>query len=307
MNRGLRLVTCLFGLLPSSLLARTITVRPDGGGDYPTIQAAVNASQDGDVIELASGAFTGAGNRNVVVSRKILTIRSQTGDPSDCVIDCQHAGRAFTFDLHDWGAAMEGVTITNGSADQYGAVDCGWDIGVTFTDCIFYRNTTSDYCGGVGGAEHTAFVRCQFIENSARTAGAFGAGAMAYSQLSEHFDQCAFIGNTASYAGGAIHLEAVELATADREVAFANCTFANNRASSGSAVYLLGMSPGFDHCTFAGNVASDDATISCLHSQYAESSPTFLNTIIARLGRRSGHRLRLRQPPNLQLLRLVRQ
>ena len=44
---------------------RAAQARADGSGDLPTIQAAVNASTDGAVVELANGVFTGMGNRDV--------------------------------------------------------------------------------------------------------------------------------------------------------------------------------------------------------------------------------------------------
>jgi hypothetical protein len=69
--------------------ATTYLVRPDGTGDFPTIQAAVAASASGDVIELANGTFTGPGNRDVDYLSKLVTIRSQSGNPEACVIDCQ--------------------------------------------------------------------------------------------------------------------------------------------------------------------------------------------------------------------------
>jgi hypothetical protein len=37
------------------------SVRPDGLGDFPTIQAAVSAAAAGDTIVLEDGVFTGAG------------------------------------------------------------------------------------------------------------------------------------------------------------------------------------------------------------------------------------------------------
>ena len=57
-------------------VADTYTVSPDGLGDYPTIQTAVDDAGDGDVIELTDGTFTGDGNRDVVVPAVNLTIRS---------------------------------------------------------------------------------------------------------------------------------------------------------------------------------------------------------------------------------------
>lgn len=69
--------------------AATLTVQPDGGGAYPTIQAAVQAAQPGDTIELADGIFAGDGNRDVDLLGKAITIRSQSGDAASCVIDAE--------------------------------------------------------------------------------------------------------------------------------------------------------------------------------------------------------------------------
>ena len=74
--------------LVSSASAATYVVQPDGTGDFPTIQAAINAVVDTDIIELADGTFTGDGNRDLDYLGKAITIRSQSGDPSVCVIDC---------------------------------------------------------------------------------------------------------------------------------------------------------------------------------------------------------------------------
>ena len=45
------------------------------GLGYNTIQAAVNAAANDDVIELSPGTYTGAGNRDVDFSGKAITVR----------------------------------------------------------------------------------------------------------------------------------------------------------------------------------------------------------------------------------------
>ena len=52
-------------ILAATASAATHVVRPDGAGDYPTIQAAIVAAAGGDIIELTDGTFTGDGNRDV--------------------------------------------------------------------------------------------------------------------------------------------------------------------------------------------------------------------------------------------------
>ena len=77
----------LIGALP--LGCNVITVNADGTGDYPTIQEAIDASLDGFIIELADGVYVGDGNRNINFGGRAVTLRSQSGDPYACVINCQ--------------------------------------------------------------------------------------------------------------------------------------------------------------------------------------------------------------------------
>jgi hypothetical protein len=99
--------------------AATHIVKPDGTGDFPTIQVAIDAAGNGDTILLADGVFTGDGNRDIEYRGKVITVRSQSGNPEECIIDCGgtaeefHRGFYFmSFETPD--ATLEGVTIRNG-------------------------------------------------------------------------------------------------------------------------------------------------------------------------------------------------
>ena len=59
-------------------------IEPDGSGAYPTIQAGVNASFDGDTLILGEGTFVGTGNRDIDILGKELVIRSRLDDPALC-------------------------------------------------------------------------------------------------------------------------------------------------------------------------------------------------------------------------------
>ncbi len=93
---------CLIFTTP--VLATTYLVQPDGTGDFPTIQAAVEAALDGDVIELTNGIFSGNGNWDIDFLGKRITVRSQSGNPELCIIDCEEA-RQVAGD--DWMMALE--------------------------------------------------------------------------------------------------------------------------------------------------------------------------------------------------------
>ena len=81
------LVAAAIMLLPFAASASILLVHPDGSGLYPTIQDALVAAGEGDVIELTNGFFKGAGNRNGNARGKDVSIRSQTGPADSCVVD----------------------------------------------------------------------------------------------------------------------------------------------------------------------------------------------------------------------------
>ncbi|MBE0536388.1 MAG: right-handed parallel beta-helix repeat-containing protein, partial [Phycisphaerae bacterium] len=95
-------------LLPAAY-GRTLHVDAEGTGEYVTIQAAVDAAADGDVIVCADGTYAGEGNRDIAIN-KAITVRSENG-PANCIVDCQEAGRGFSL---SGGGTLNGFTITNG-------------------------------------------------------------------------------------------------------------------------------------------------------------------------------------------------
>ena len=91
MSSRLRISAVAIALIVAASLAQAtvLHVSPDGTGDYPTIQAALDAAVSWDEIELADGVYTGDGNRDIIHPALYLTIRSQSGDPTACVIDIE--------------------------------------------------------------------------------------------------------------------------------------------------------------------------------------------------------------------------
>ena len=108
-----RLITLLLvAAVAAGAAAETFVVTPDGP---ITIQMAINDCYFfGDVIELTDGVFSGPGNRDLSFFGKDITVRSQSGDPTTCIIDCegsdQDPHRAFLFENAEGpDAVVEGV------------------------------------------------------------------------------------------------------------------------------------------------------------------------------------------------------
>src|SRR6185369_602428 len=95
---------------PATTHAATLCVNPGGtGGCFSSIQAAVNATANGDLINVAGGTY--AENVLIPASRR-LTI--QGAGAGVTVVD--GGGSAATVDVQDRGnLTLAGVTLTNGT------------------------------------------------------------------------------------------------------------------------------------------------------------------------------------------------
>jgi hypothetical protein len=223
-------------LLPGPSLAVTYVVKPDRTGDFPTIQAAIEAAVDGDIVELADGRFTGPGNRDIEYLGKAITVRSRSGDPATCVIDCLQqspwTGRGFRF---SGGVGREsvlaGVTITNGETRQGAGVVCGPGTSPTIRNCDFNDNVAEELGGGIYCAPRSApLIRsCSFRGNEAVN----GAGIYCH-DASPTIVNCTFTLNHSGVYGGGLY------AWIGSSLTIVNCTFANNASDwLGGAMYFF--------------------------------------------------------------------
>jgi hypothetical protein len=141
------LVLC-FAVDPAQ--AASYYIYPDQSGDFPTIQAAIDGAQTGDVILLGDGRFRGEGNRALTYRGKAITIRSLSRNAQNCIIDCESAAQGFVF-ISGEGASsiLREVTITNGSAGSGGAMYVS-GASPTIIGCRLIGNHA-----GAGGAVYT--------------------------------------------------------------------------------------------------------------------------------------------------------
>jgi len=104
--------------------AATYTLYPDGTGDFPNIQAAITASQDGDVIRLMDGTYGGPGNRDIDFLGRAVTLRSVSGDAEACIIHIggRHGNlvseKGLLFQSGETGSTLiKDLTVRNADAD----------------------------------------------------------------------------------------------------------------------------------------------------------------------------------------------
>jgi hypothetical protein len=109
--RSLPVVFLLTIVFDTMLFAVTIHVP----GDYPTIQAAIDAAAAGDTVLAAPGTYV----ENVDFLGKTVTLESGQG-PGSTVIDGNQNGSVVSF-LNAEGpdSVLEGFTITNGTGTLF--------------------------------------------------------------------------------------------------------------------------------------------------------------------------------------------
>ncbi len=214
MRKVLLFLTLLVSCSAMVAFGATYLVKPDGSGDFPNILQAVIAAQPGDVIELGSGTFTGSGNRDVGFEGKSITIRSQGGDPAQCIIDCQGSAqashRAFLFINGEGpGAILEGVTIIHGYSVWGGGVAImGSTATPRITNCVFSQNASpASEGGGICSQSDAAplITNCVFADNTALCGGGMSA-TNGMGIQGPTLTGCTFYGNSASSDGGAFRM-----------------------------------------------------------------------------------------------------
>jgi hypothetical protein len=187
-----------------SASAEIIPVTPYGP---ITIQEAIDFSSPGDIIDLADGVFLGDGNRDLDFQGKAITVRSQSGDPTTCIIDCEGSDlenhRAFYFrHYEDSDSIVEGLTMRNGYHTYSGGIQGGWHCAPTIRNCHFINNHGNDGAGlFIEGA--ATIENCWFEGNVSSQRGGAATVGFVSSGSNPTFTGCTFVNNTAGYYGGA--------------------------------------------------------------------------------------------------------
>ena len=277
------IVCCAILALSPAALGSTYVISPDGTGDLPTIQTALDAAVPGDSIELTDGTFTGDGNRDIDFLGKAVTVRSQSGDAATCSIECGGSAadphRGFIFQTDEGpDSVIDGITILHGWVEVYGGgILCEDSASPTLTRCVLYKNEAA-YGGGMCGGWRSTITECSFIDNvSVRGGGlarapftvlddcsftgnsaTYGGGIYIRSSCSPILTGCTFDENEASHSGGGLHIEQ------HCNPVLRDCTLTGNSAPIGAAIDVsIECSPAFTNCTLVGNVCGYTGVISC--------------------------------------------
>ena len=236
-------------------------------GEYPTIQQAIDAAVDGDIVELGDDTYMGVGNKNLDFGGKAITVRSASGDPALCIIDCEASGYGFTFHSGEGrDSVVEGVTIVNGD-NQYGGGICCNTSSPTITNCAMIANT-AQYGGSFYFSHSSAIISgCTISE----CVGSYAGGGVFSASGNATIMDCTISGNTAG-SGGGVHCDLAASPT------IVNCTIITNTAlGSGGGIYDEGGSSTITNCTISENSAGSGGGVHC----HFTASPTITDCKIS--------------------------
>ncbi len=213
----------------------------DGSAAHPfdAVQEATDAADPNDVVELADGAYTGDGNRDLDFSGKAITVRSASGDAAACVIDCEGEGRGFFFHSGEGtDSVVEGLMITNGSASG-GAVFC-YGSSPTLANCTMSGNSADD-----GGGVYCDWYSSPTLTNCTISGNLASRGGGVYCNRSTPtLTNCTISGNSAYAYGGGVYCDWYSSPT------LTNCVVWSNAPQ---AVYASGGNPFAAYCNIEGS------------------------------------------------------
>ncbi len=246
----------------SSLAATTIRVP----SDQPTIQAGIDAADDGDTVLVADGTYSGSGNTNLSFKTRRITLKSENG-PSACIIDGENKSNGFYFDLHEEAdSVLSGFTITNCKTFGNGsAINCYTS--PTITNCIITKNTTDDYGGGIYIYSSSPNISdCIISQNKA---GYSGGGIYCAGGTVANITRCTITGNESGWDGGGIYCFI-------SSPTITNCLINANSANYGGGIGFASAAPGIINSTITANLVDLDGGGVYCHW----ATPTFTNCIV---------------------------
>jgi hypothetical protein len=246
---------------------QTWTVDDDGKADFDNIQAAVDASSNGDEIIVMPGTYPSTQDGHVVnMLGKAVTLRSS--DPSDpdvvaaTIIDGENTRRGLAcFNEETSNTIISGFTITNGYGVEFdyngnGDIDLWENDGggmlnyensnPTLTNCTFTNNSATIGGGILNSFSNPRLIDCTLINNSAGNGGGIG-----NSNSSPTLINCTFTNNTAfSWGAGMWNGESTP--------SLFDCEFIGNTTIGygGGGMLNYASAPVLTGCTFTKNIAT---------------------------------------------------
>lgn len=217
--------------------------------DYLTIQQAIDASVNGDVIRVAPGNHAVPAGDGLDPSGKAIEIRGtlDTSGYPTTLITAEPGGRLITFDADETSATIMSGFILTGGSNTLGGAMLIQDSSPSIVSCTFVGNSAEQ--GGAlaidGGSP--LIDECIFSSN---TATAISGGAIScFSDASPVIRGTTIDQNVSTGVGGGIHASGGSLS-------LEGCSFTSNRGSIGGGAKLDNCSFIIENSSFETNVAT---------------------------------------------------
>ena len=212
---------------------------------FATIQRAVLAAGNSDVVVLADGLYAGSGNKNIDFGGRAITIQSANG-PQFTIVDCENSGQGFIFQSgEDISSVLDGLTISNGNAQTAGGIYCRAS-GPLIRNCVI-TNNSGYYSAGIYCSNESSPVisNCEISWNT----GTYGGGVRLV-QSDGLFEHCLIIANTCSSSGAGLKSE-----YGSKNPMVSNCTLVGNVASQyGGALWAS-----YSSLTLRNSIVTDNS------------------------------------------------
>ncbi len=289
--------TGLFTFTTSAVTAETITVC-GSGCDHTSIQSAINASSNGDVINIAAGTYN---EHSLTTAGKVVIIQGAVAKDGTLgtTVDALQLGTVFEFqDGETNETIVKDLIVTGGQATWGGGIHIQ-NASPTIEYCVITQNTATNNGGGIHCIYSEAVIRhCEITDNFGGSGGGvsngvgtattiedclitgnvstlgWGGGLRFAVQSQVNLRNCTINDNTCTAGdgwGGGLYINNCPAAS------IIACTFRNNRAQSGGGFCILGTSEGVtvDGCSFSGNVATSSGG-----GVYNTSTPTLTDSTL---------------------------
>jgi hypothetical protein len=251
------------------------------GGDFSTIQSAINAAKDGDTISVDPGTYY----ENIDFIGKDVKVFSYY--PELTVIDGGTAGNVVTMATYEGkGAVLDGFTIMDGyAATNGGGISIANFATPSITNCIITSNSGNGVYVGYASVEIT---NSEIISNTNEGIEAYRSNLTVDDSLiaknsstgiyvtnysyNSSISNCIIENNSSTYGGG------IRIDSGSDDPTLKNCQIKNNTSSShGGGVYINAKRTYMVGCEIYSNISSSQGG----GIYNAGNAPQFINSVFA--------------------------